>query len=62
MVNVVNNETNTLTISEFFGLIRCIRMLYGLEQATYIFEQNLEEFTGVSIDVFKETLKKAQNV
>lgn len=39
-----------LTLDDFLHLTKVLRMLYGVQLATYFFETNFEEFTGIKLD------------
>lgn len=46
-----NESIVRLTTEEFNDLIKIIRMLYGVQAATYIFERNSKEFYNFSAEV-----------
>lgn len=48
-----------LTPSEFFDLVKVIRMLYGVKIATYVYEKNMELFTGFSPESFANLVASA---
>jgi len=60
MVMEMSTKTSKeMTLSEFYDMTRCVRMIYGIEPATRFFETNIEEFTGFALsDLIKKVVKK----
>jgi len=57
--------SKTLTIIEFLKLVGTVRMCYGQQAATQLFENSIVDFTGLSPQDFKALLtpqKASDNV
>lgn len=47
-----------ITLLQFLTIVRVMRMLYGVQVATKYFEDNLETFTGHTIQDLKRLLEQ----
>lgn len=48
------------TLQEFTDVTKVIRMLYGVQSATFFFEKNFEEMTGLQLNALHKLNKRAK--